>query len=281
MKERLQKVLARAGLASRRELERMIEAGRIQVNGQTATLGTKVDGSERIQVDGQLIGAKRMQQSFARTLIYHKPEGEICASHDPEGRPTIFTNLPRLKQGRWINVGRLDINTSGLILLTTDGELANRLMHPSWEIERTYAVRVLGELTEIQQQALLDGVTLDDGPAKLESLQTVMPPEDEEQGGVNRWYHVTLREGRNREVRRLFESQGCAVSRLIRIAYGPIRLPRHLPRGKHRELSDNALRHLYEAVQLSMPEREADGKVTQKRAPRRPASPRAAHRRKR
>ena len=224
MSERLQKVLARAGLGSRREIEGWIQAGRIQVNGVTAELGAQVDGGETISIDGKTIALAPPEAT--RVIAYHKPLGEITTRSDPEGRPTVFDHLPRLEQGRWIAVGRLDINTSGLLLLTNDGELANRLMHPSRQLEREYAVRVFGEVDGLILNALLEGVELEDGPARFMSVR------DAGGSGSNRWYHVVLGEGRNREVRRLWESQGVQVSRLIRVRYGPIELGRRLPAGK-------------------------------------------------
>ncbi|MFN2310220.1 MAG: pseudouridine synthase, partial [Gammaproteobacteria bacterium] len=194
MSERLQKVLARAGLGSRREIEGWIQAGRIQVDGVTAELGVQVSAGTAITVDGKPITLAAPEAT--RVIAYHKPIGEITTRSDPEGRPTVFDQLPRLQQGRWIAVGRLDISTSGLLLLTNDGELANRLMHPSRELEREYAVRVFGEIDGLILERLLEGVELDDGPAHFRSVR------DAGGGGANRWYHVVLGEGRNREVRR-------------------------------------------------------------------------------
>ncbi len=228
--ERLQKVLARAGYGSRRQIETLIEQGRIQLNGRTARLGDRVGPGDRIKVNGKLVPASRLQGKRTRLIAYHKPVGEICTRSDPQDRPTVFHNLPRLRGGRWIAIGRLDINTSGLLLFTTDGELANRLIHPSQQIEREYAVRVRGEVNEQILANLRKGVLLDDGPARFERI------EDAGGEGSNHWYHVILREGRNREVRRLWESQGVTVSRLIRVRFGPIKLPRNLRPGKWQEL---------------------------------------------
>lgn len=240
MSERLQKVLARAGLGSRREIEGWISAGRITINGVIAELGVQVSGTETISIDGKPITLAPEQAQ--RVIAYHKPLGELTTRHDSAGRPTIFDHLPRLQSGRWISVGRLDINTSGLLLLTNDGELANRLMHPSRQIEREYAVRVFGEIDGLILDRLLQGVELDDGPAHFLSVR------DAGGSGANRWYHVVLGEGRNREVRRLWESQGVQVSRLIRVRYGPIELGRRLPAGHWRDLQTDELAALRNAA---------------------------------
>ncbi|CAK0771259.1 23S rRNA pseudouridine2605 synthase [Gammaproteobacteria bacterium] len=225
--EKLQKVLARAGAGSRREVETWIQAGRISVDGTRALLGQRVTGRERILIDGQPIVLRAVVRQ--RVLLYHKPEGEVCTRKDPEKRPTIFDHLPIVRNGRWISVGRLDLNTSGLILLTTDGELANRLMHPSQGLEREYAMRVLGPVSEEALEALRTGVILEDGSARFERLREVGGE------GSNRWYHGILKEGRHREARRLWESQGVKVSRLIRIRFGSVLLPRGLRRGRWEE----------------------------------------------
>lgn len=234
--ERLQKVLAQAGIGSRREMEEWIAAGRISVNGVTARLGQSVAPTDKIKIGGRLVNVRFTTTKTPRVVMYHKPEGEIVSRDDPEGRPSVFAALPRIRGGRWIAVGRLDFNTSGLLLFTTSGELANQLMHPSSELVREYAVRVLGELARETQQRLLDGVDLEDGPASFASI--------EEAGGegANRWVRVTLFEGRNREVRRMFEAVGCTVSRLIRIRYGPFALPPQLKRGQVRELEEGEVR---------------------------------------
>ncbi|MGC9456823.1 MAG: 23S rRNA pseudouridine(2605) synthase RluB [Halothiobacillaceae bacterium] len=242
-KERLQKLLAAAGMGSRRQIDQWIVDGEIRVNGEVATPGTRADADDRIEVRGQRVDlAPRPPRR--KVLLYHKPEGELTTRHDPEGRPTVFEHLPAAREGRWITVGRLDLNTSGLLLVTNDGELANRLMHPSYEIERRYAVRVLGGLDEQQQAALLEGVMLEDGPARFVDLA------DAGGSGANHWYHVTLREGRNREVRRLIESQGVTVSRLIRIGYGGIALPPRLRPGRVEVLETEAANALAESVGL-------------------------------
>ncbi|MDH4871163.1 23S rRNA pseudouridine(2605) synthase RluB [Pseudomonas sp. BN515] len=230
--EKLQKVLARMGLASRRDIEAWITEGRVKVNGEPATLGQRVDSHDAISVDGRLLKREEEAESVRRVLIYNKPEGEVCTRDDPEGRPTVFERLPRAKVGRWINVGRLDINTTGLLLFTTDGELANRLMHPSFEMDREYAVRVRGEVTEEMLENLKHGVMLEDGPAKFTDIQEA-PGGD----GLNHWYHCVVMEGRNREVRRLWESQGLVVSRLKRVRFGPVFITSDLTMGRWREMS--------------------------------------------
>ncbi len=227
--EKLQKALARAGVASRRSIEEWIAAGRIEVNGQTAHIGQRVGPRDRVRVDGRPVEL-RPAAVEPRLLVYHKPAGEIVSARDPEGRPTVFERLPRVKGARWVAIGRLDFNTSGLLLFTTSGELADRLMHPRYEIEREYAVRVLGRLDESQSERLREGVLLEDGPARFETLVDVGGE------GANHWYNVTLREGRNREVRRMFEGIGIQVSRLMRVRFGPFRLPPSLKRGQWREL---------------------------------------------
>jgi len=230
MTEKLQKVLARAGLGSRRQIEGWIVQGRITVDGVIATLGDRVDSNVKVAVDGRPVIQPQSRSTKCRVLIYHKPEGEICSRSDPEGRPTVFENLPHLRGQRWVAIGRLDINTSGLLLFTTDGELAHRLLHPSYEIERQYAVRVLGKVDETILKRLRVGVELEDGFAAFTDIQ------DAGGNGANHWYHVTLKEGRQREVRRLWESQGVIVSRLIRIRFANIQLPRLLRPGRSQEL---------------------------------------------
>ena len=243
--EKLQKVLARAGYGSRREIESWIEAGRIKVNKRVASLGDRVSETDRIQVDGKPVPQSRLKQRRSRVLIYHKPVGEICTRHDPEGRDTIFKHLPRLASGRWITVGRLDYNTSGLLLVTTDGELANRLMHPSHRVEREYAVRILGEVDRDMLNRLQQGVELEDGPAHFDKII------DAGGDGANHWYHVILREGRNREVRRLWESQGVQVSRLTRVRYGSITLPRGQRPGRWEDLPYEIVDDLRRSVGLT------------------------------
>jgi 23S rRNA pseudouridine2605 synthase len=242
---RLQKVLANAGLASRREIETWIAAGRIRVNGRIAVLGDRVAPSDRIQIGGRVIQRGRLAPAPRKVLVYNKPEGELVTRFDPQGRPTVFQNLPRLRRGRWIAVGRLDINTGGLLLLTTDGELANRLMHPAQAVEREYAVRVLGGVAEAGLEQLRTGVQLEDGPARFDEVV------DAGGQGANHWYHVVIREGRQREVRRIWESVDARVSRLIRIRYGNIPLGKHLRSGHWRELQPEELAGLLEMAGLS------------------------------
>jgi 23S rRNA pseudouridine2605 synthase len=241
--EKLQKVLARAGVGSRREMERWIADGRVSVDGQVAGLGERVLPEQILRVDGHVL---RHTSSVPRRrlLIYNKAEGELCTLSDPAGRPTIFQRLPRIHRGRWISVGRLDFNTSGLLLVTNDGELAHRLMHPSGEIEREYAVRVRGQVTEDMVHQLKHGVELEDGLAKFDSIT------DAGGEGSNHWYHVILKEGRNREVRRMWEAVGARVSRLIRIRFGPVHLPRGLSQGHWEDIDDKLMRRLLSEVGL-------------------------------
>ncbi|NLD14856.1 MAG: rRNA pseudouridine synthase [Gammaproteobacteria bacterium] len=230
--EKLQKVLARLGVASRRDAEQWIKDGRIKVNGLVATLGLRVTARDKISVDGEPVKQDEQSAVVRRVILYNKPEGEVCTRRDPEGRPTVFERLPRLKSGRWINIGRLDINTTGLLIFTTDGELANRMMHPSYNMDREYAVRVRGEVTDEMIENLKNGVVLEDGPAKFTDIQAA--PEGD---GFNRWFHCVVMEGRNREVRRLWESQGLVVSRLKRVRFGPVFLTSALSVGRWRELN--------------------------------------------
>lgn len=234
---RLHKALAQAGVGSRREIEEWIRAGRVSVSGLPAQIGQKVSAADKVRVNGKLV-TLRMQQRVPRVLLYHKPEGEIVSRNDPQGRPSVFERLPRLRGSRWVAVGRLDVNTSGLIVFTTGGELANRLMHPRYGLEREYAVRLVGELTAEQRDRLLAGMALEDGMARFGSVA------DKGGEGTNHWYHVTIGEGRNREVRRIFEALGLTVSRLMRIRYGPIRLPPRLKRGMSMELASKDVRAL-------------------------------------
>ncbi len=260
MTERIQKLLASAGIASRREAERMIEQGRISVNGNIAKLGEKAELTDTLRLDGKIIRLNRRPEVKHRILAYHKPEGQICTRSDPEGRPTIYQKLPKLRSGRWIAVGRLDINTSGLILLTTDGDLANRLMHPSTEIEREYAVRVLGEVNDAMLRQMRKGVELEDGMASFNSIR------DAGGQGANHWYHVTLQEGRNREVRRLWESQGVRVSRLSRVRFGSITLRRGLKPGGWDELMRTDINQLRKSVGLPLVEDMIEDEKPSKRS---------------
>ncbi len=264
-------MLAGAGLGSRREMEQWIAAGRVSVNGEPATVGTRVTAGDRVQVDGRPVRLHRGEA--LRVLLYHKPTGEIVSRDDPEGRPEVFDKLPRLRGAKWIAVGRLDFNTSGLLVFTTSGDLANRLMHPRHRIEREYAVRLLGQLSEEQMQTLRTGVQLEDGPAHLDSI------EDAGGQGSNHWYNVVLSEGRNREVRRLFEALHLTVSRLMRVRFGPITLPSHLKRGQVRELDEPEIARLLAALEL--PPQVAAAKApsgrTARSAPPKPRRQRRSH----
>ncbi|TRX55729.1 23S rRNA pseudouridine(2605) synthase RluB [Thalassomonas sp. M1454] len=258
MSEKLQKVLARAGKGSRREMEAVISSGRVSVDGKVAFLGDRVDGTEQIRLDGHAVKIAQNEDEACRVLVYNKPEGEMCTRKDPEGRPTVFDRLPPIEGSRWIAVGRLDINTSGMLLFTNDGELANRLMHPSHEVEREYAVRVFGEINEAMLQTLRHGVKLEDGMAKFNKL-TYKGGE-----GRNHWFHVVLTEGRNREVRRLWESQGVQVSRLIRVRYGDFSMERRLPLGGWIELGLGDVNYYRKLVELK-PETKSKVKVDAKK----------------
>ncbi|HEK3220690.1 TPA: 23S rRNA pseudouridine(2605) synthase RluB [Proteus mirabilis] len=245
--EKLQKILARSGHGSRREIEGYLQEGRVSIDGVKAKLGDRIDANStaKIRLDGRILSIREAQKDVCRVLAYYKPEGELCTRSDPQGRPTVFQRLPRLNSARWIAVGRLDVNTSGLLLFTTDGELANRLMHPSREVEREYAVRVFGEIDDAKIRQLTRGVQLEDGPASFRSVSY--------RGGegINQWYNVSLTEGRNREVRRMWEAVGVQVSRLIRVRYGDIDLPKGLPRGGWVELGLNQINYLRQLVELN------------------------------
>jgi 23S rRNA pseudouridine2605 synthase len=234
---KLHKVLAEAGLGSRRDMEELIIAGRVSVNGEPAHIGQRILPTDQVRINGKLI-QRKVSKRPPRVLVYHKPAGEIVSTSDPEGRPSVFDRLPNMKAGKWLAVGRLDFNTEGLLLFTTSGDLANRLMHPRYNIEREYAVRTLGELEEGMRQKLLSGVELEDGIAQFSKIA------DGGGEGVNRWYRVIIGEGRNREVRRMFEAVGLTVSRLIRTRYGALTLPTNLKRGRWEELDEHAVRNL-------------------------------------
>ncbi|TKC81686.1 pseudouridine synthase [Trinickia terrae] len=246
---KLHKVLAEAGMGSRREMEELIVAGRVSVNGEPAHIGQRIMPTDQVRINGKPV-KRKLQSKPPRVLLYHKPTGEIVSHADPEGRPSVFDKLPPMKTAKWLAVGRLDFNTEGLLMLTTSGDLANRFMHPRYSVEREYAVRVVGELSEGSRQKLLHGVELEDGPANFLRIR------DGGGEGTNHWYHVALAEGRNREVRRMFEAVGLMVSRLIRTRHGPILLPRGLKRGRWEELEDNQVRSLMASVGLKAPAEE-------------------------
>ena len=269
--EKLQKVLARMGVGSRREMERWIQEGRVQVNSRVAKLGARVDSLDAIAVDGRPLKTDAADYSQRRVLIYNKPDGEVCTRNDPEGRPTVFDRIPKPHAGRWINIGRLDINTTGLLMFTTDGELANRLMHPSYQMDREYAVRVRGEVTEDMIDNLKKGVMLDDGPAKFTDIKAAPGGE-----GFNRWFHCVVMEGRNREVRRLWESQDVIVSRLKRVRFGPVFLTSELRMGRWREMSQSEVDILSKEVGLepiALPEMSLKAKEKLERQQRKAVKP--------
>ena len=247
MSDKLQKLLAHAGMGSRREIETWITDGRVTVNGKRAKLGDRASAADRILVDGKLMSVSEVAGEQIKALIYHKPEGEICTRKDPKGRPTIFENLPGIPGGRWVSVGRLDINTSGLILLTNNGELANKLMHPSTGVEREYLVRIRGAATaETITKLTREGVDIDGKPAKFERILA----SDMADEGTNHWYKVVIKEGRYREVRRMWDAVGHTVSRLKRIRYGTIKLTREIKRGKHAKIAPKQLEKLVASVDI-------------------------------
>lgn len=273
MSERLHKMLAQAGVGSRREMEELIRAGKVTVNGQVAEIGAQVDENDVVKVNGRIVRF-RQAAKLPRVLLYHKPEGEIVSRDDPEKRESVFDVLPQIRGGKWIAVGRLDFNTGGLLIFTTSGELANHLMHPRFEVEREYAIRVRGELTPDQLQQLKQGVAMEDGPAHFESLV------DEGGEGSNHWYRGILKEGRNREVRRMFETMGLTVSRLLRVRFGMLTLPPRVKRGRWLELEPEQVVAVLKWAGIDLPEAPAvprgkpvvRDKAEQKRSqpPRRP-----------
>ncbi len=247
--ERLQKVLAQAGLGSRREMEEWISAGRVTVNGEVAVLGMRVAEGDIIRADRRIVRVREQGASLPRVLLYHKPEGEIVSRDDPGERATVFDSLPKLRGQKWIAIGRLDFNTSGLLIFTTSGDLANRLMHPSFEVEREYAVRVQGEMPPDQmKQMVRRGIELEDGPVKFEKIS------DEGGEGFNHWYRIVVKEGRNRVVRRTFEALGLPVSRLMRVRFGIVNLPPRLKRGMQAELGEGEVRQVLEWAGLAASE---------------------------
>ncbi|RFC37721.1 MAG: 23S rRNA pseudouridine2605 synthase [Candidatus Nitrotoga sp. SPKER] len=254
--ERLQKVLAQVGLGSRRTMEEWISAGRITVNGEVATLGMRVTDDDVVRADKRIVNIKTSNNNLPRVLLYHKQEGEIVSRDDPEKRVNVFDKLPKLRGMKWIAIGRLDFNTSGLLIFTTSGDLANRLMHPRFEVEREYAVRVQGSMTDEQmEQMVMEGITLEDGPVKFERLT------DEGGEGYNHWYRLMLKEGRNRIVRRTFEALGLPISRLIRVRFGIVNLPPRLKRGTLAELGTGEVNQILDWV--GMESKPVTEKVTE------------------
>ena len=248
MSDKIQKLLAHAGYGSRREIEKWINLGRITVNGKRAKLGDRATANDRLLLDGDLLHLSSQQKEMLKALIYHKPEGQICSRKDPKGRPTVFENLPDISNGRWVSVGRLDINTSGLLLFTNNGELANKLMHPSTEIEREYLVRIRGIVAEdVIRKLITKGVNLDGKPAKFESVVAA----DFAEEGTNHWYRVVIKEGRYREVRRIWETVGHTVSRLKRIRYGTVKLTRDVKLGQHVKMAPKQLEKLVSSAGLN------------------------------
>ena len=247
IRPKLHKVLADAGVGSRRDMEQLIIAGRVSVNGEPAHVGQRVGQEDVVKVNGRAIRRPRVDRP-PRVILYHKPAGEIVTHDDPEGRTTVFSRLPSIKTGKWLSVGRLDLNTEGLLIFTTSGDFANRMMHPRYGFEREYAVRILGELDDAQREQMLKGVELEDGPARFNTVEFIGGE------GSNRWYQVTLFEGRNREVRRMFESFGLTVSRLIRTRFGDVTLPSHLTRGRWKELEADVVLGLMVEMGMSIPQ---------------------------
>ncbi|WP_211365848.1 23S rRNA pseudouridine(2605) synthase RluB [Litorivicinus lipolyticus] len=264
MKERIHKVLARAGVGSRRGIEQLIKENRVKVNGKAATIGDSLERGDTVRIDGKPVKVETAFTQFRRVIAYHKPEGEVCTASDPEGRPTVFDRLPDPGQGRWIMVGRLDVNTCGLLLFTTDGDLAHKLMHPSSQVDREYAVRVRGHVGDEMINRLKTGVELEDGPAKFTDIQ----PSLEDGDGQNHWYYCVLMEGRHREARRLWDSQGVTVSRLRRVRYGCIFLPKRLRSGRWEELDQRSCNDLADSVgveRAAVPQKTPDQLIKERR----------------
>jgi 23S rRNA pseudouridine2605 synthase len=249
--ERIQKVLARGGVGSRREIERWIDEGRLKINGDIVKLGDRLKEGDYLQLNDRVMHWEKFAIQPTRVLLYHKPTGEVVTRRDPQGRPVVFSQLPVLETARWISVGRLDINTSGLLLVTNNGELANKLMHPSTQVEREYAVRILGNVSDDTLEKLKKGVELEDGVAKFDAIRFFGGE------GANKWYHVIVSEGRNRLVRRLWEAQEVIVSRLMRVRYGPVVLPERLKTGAIYELTDKELDLLFDFAGLQRNEPSA------------------------
>ncbi len=266
--EKLQKILARAGFGSRRSVEPLIAEGHVKVNGQIAKLGDRATSDDRIMVKNKLVKESRLEKQPTKVILYNKPEGRICTRNDEKGRDTIFEQLPRIFNGRWISIGRLDLNTSGLMILTNNGELANRMMHPSYEMEREYTVRVFGEVSDATLKQMIKGVQLEDGIARFTRVQKMQQAEE----GQNRWYRVTIKQGKYREVRRIWESQGHPVSRLHRVRYGLFTIPKTLRKGKTEELTWKQVNLLLKSVDLAeearpdMRRQQKGIKTTQKQA---------------
>jgi 23S rRNA pseudouridine2605 synthase len=257
--EKLHKVLARAGLGSRREMEAAIAQGRVTINGRTATVGDRVTAQDRIFLDGHPVKSAAPGKQRLRVILYNKPEGEICSRSDPEGRPTVFDRLPNLREGRWISVGRLDINTSGALLFTNDGDFAHKLMHPSSVIDREYLVRVFGEVDKDMLQRLREGVLLEDGIARFTDIV------ERETEGSSHWFYCVVMEGRNREVRRLWESQGVKVNRLKRVRFGNIFIPSHVRAGQWVELNHREIADLAQTAGFNIPRNTEPFTVQEKR----------------
>lgn len=267
--EKLQKILARAGFGSRRSVETLISEGHVKINGRTAKLGDRATADDKIKVREQAVKETRLQKQPTQVILYNKPEGLLCTRSDDKGRETIYSQLPRIINGRWISIGRLDLNTSGLLILTNNGELANRMMHPSYEVEREYTVRVFGEISDEALKQVVKGVQLDDGPARFNKVSKMRTSVEGE--SINKWYRVTIKEGRYREVRRIWEAVGVQVSRLHRVRYGQFTIPRNLRKGKTEELSWKQVNQLLKSVDLkeeARPDLRPDSQVGQKKQKR-------------
>lgn len=270
MPERIQKVLSRLGVGSRRQIEGWIRDGKITINNKPAVIGDHISQTDHVKVNGKPVNLAAVDKPERRVIMYYKNEGEICSRNDPEHKDSVFDHLPKLKNARWISIGRLDLNTCGLLLFTTDGELANRLMHPSFEVEREYAVRVLGEVPDKAISNMLEGVDVDGDILKFDQVR------DAGGEGANHWYHVILHQGRYREVRRLWESQGIRVSRLKRVRYGSVALPRSLRQGNWQELDDSEINNLLQLTGLPPEQAQNYKKPATSDKNRRPSKRRAS-----